>query len=407
MIFLVFYCHLTPLTAQQKRSFQYNGQTVDVLAYTNRVQQLPFAGMKAFIVLDQPHIPLDSIFAKDAIHRIAINGMADYAYFYYLNGPYPIKDPASFLRTLIDRVYADDYIDRNQIQLVVGQLDSGSFQALEPLNDIVAGISIIGMDSSQNYSRYSVTSIQEVWDKSSRQRTAVRYPVPGIIEMEEAETLKEQHLRVKGYGDKRKTVYLSFTAGSHHISNSYKEEFDTTTLVDFTKFKTLWNFRSGYVITKWLSIGADVAFIYSGKQKKIDSLDWGNGNGISLQGSGYAGAMIRYGLNLSLILYAKNRWSTFAGMDIGNINAFAGGGHVSKTAGSAKTTSIVKSKQQTTYFNILAGANYQLGDLVYISGNMQYHTSEFKKKIGSVSGFTGLSVNLGFGISIPTNINSR
>jgi hypothetical protein len=49
--------------------------------------------------------------------------------------------------------------------------------------------------------------------------------------------------------------------------------------------------------------------------------------------------------------------------------------------------------------NLSLGANYRLGRTVFLTSNFQYSITNFENNIGSVSGFTGYSINLGVGFS--------
>jgi hypothetical protein len=45
------------------------------------------------------------------------------------------------------------------------------------------------------------------------------------------------------------------------------------------------------------------------------------------------------------------------------------------------------------------GTNYRLGKVVFFNGSFEYTMSSFEIDIGSISGFTGYTLNFGIGFS--------
>jgi len=160
--------------------------------------------------------------------------------------------------------------------------------------------------------------------------------------MEEKESEKLRKKELNKMNDKNGNIYFQFTNGLHYINKEYKTDIDSSMALDFTKYKTIWNINIGYSFTPRLFTTIDFAFIYTGEQKKINGITFNNNDGITVNGSGYGGAMIRYGLG--------NRFNSS----------------------------------------------------FYFTGNIQYNLSKLKQPIGSVNAFTGLSINGGFGFTIPS-----
>jgi len=77
--------------------------------------------------------------------------------------------------------------------------------------------------------------------------------------------------------------------------------------LDFTKYKKIWNLNIGYSFAPRLFSTIDFAFIYTGKQQNINGITFKNNEGITINGSGYGGAMIRYGLGMGWLPYSRNR----------------------------------------------------------------------------------------------------
>jgi hypothetical protein len=395
-----------PVFAQVRRSFQFSNTALQVFAQNNRLQNnFSFPAMKAFIIIDNTGNSLNEIYVGDELRKLPVNGMDDYACFYYIKADTCLNDVTlkQFLRDFVKWCYESDYIDRNEVHLVFyGQQNKISCTSLYNLNDIVAGVHILsGRENVCN--SYGASTVNEIWKHSLSAKTSVKYEVPGMADMEEIENKKLQKVLLQSFYNRKGDIAFQLTAGSHHIRQEYRTTFDTSTLVDFTNFKTLWNLRAAYYFSNRFYSNFDVALIYSGKQKSIDSIDWNNPNGITVSGSGYAGAMLRYGIGLGFAAYNRNRLSINTGVDAGIIHTLAGGGNATRTIGGGnKSTEIVKQKQKSKYYNIYAGLNYRSGRSFFFNGNLQYNLSSLKQPIGSISAFTGISVNFGLGIIIST-----
>jgi len=63
------------------------------------------------------------------------------------------------------------------------------------------------------------------------------------------------------------------------------------------------------------------------------------------------------------------------------------------------TRNITEKREKSNYLNFELGANYRLGNVIFLTSNFQYTISNFKNDIGSVSGFGGYTINLGIGFS--------
>lgn len=409
---LIFLCSSCSLTAQVKRSYFYNHTVVEILAQNNRIENnFSFPSMKAFIIIGDLGSSLDKIYAEDNLRKIPISGMKDYACFYYIKADNWLCDTTlkSFLQGFIHWCYEKDYLNRNSIHLVWQKSNDISCDVFKQLDALISSISILNDNPANSNAmtqcnQYLTSSTTEIWEKSQSAKTSIKYEVPGMLDMERIEGEKQQKRLLQSFYKKKGDVFLQFTVGNHHIGSSYRTAFDTITLVDFTKFKTLWNLKTGYYFSNRLYTNLDFAFIYSGKQKNINSISWGNGSGITVKGSGYAGAMIRYGLGLGFVAYNRNKLSINTGLEAGRIHTIAGGGNATRNIGGGgnNNTTIVEKKHQNIYYNIHAGAIYKFDKTFYFNGNLQYNISPFKQPLGSVSAFTGISINIGLGISIPT-----
>jgi hypothetical protein len=399
-------CHIAG--AQVQRTYSDHGVSVKVLVQNNRMENnFGFPGMNAFIIIGGNGLVPENIYSIDKIRTMPVSGMNDYACFYYVSAD-EIRHFSSFktfLTGFIDWCYRTDYIDRNTTTVVWQGPDSHLVPcaAWDGLNTIAAGIYILDGTEDMACTRFIAPSANYIWQKNKKSKTAIHYPVPGLADVEQTEE-EEHHKRfLAGFDKKRGDVFFQVTGGRHEISKNCRTGFDTSTLVDFTRFKTLWNISTGYYITNRLFFNAELAFIYSGKKKQVDRIDWNGGSGITVTGSGYAGAMIRYGIGLGWLPYHNNRIDIITSFSLGRLNTFAAGGGGTKTVGGGSSNmDIVKEKRQTNYCNLMAGFNYRLSSTFYFTANFQYNFSKLDQPVGSVSAFTGWSLNAGLGLIIPT-----
>lgn len=392
---------------QIRRVYSFNNTTIEVLVQSNRMQNnFAFPGMKAFIIIVNSGNTLDTIYENDKLRKIPIGGMNDYACFYYIKAADWLNNETlkQFLEDFTKWCYETDYINRNEVHLVwQGSSNKIDCNIFSDLGEITGSVHILSDKLNSDCNTYVANTANEVWQKSQSGKTSVQYEVLDMKEMRQLQNENQQKAIYKSIKKSKGDIFLQITIGSHHIGSQYKTEFDKNTLVDFTNHKTLWNLRAGYYFSNRLYSNVDVALIYSGKQENIDNINWDDPGGITVNGSGYAGAMIRCGLGLGFVAYTHSRLSINTGIDSGIINAIAGGGTANRTIGGGDNdTDIEKQSQKSIYYNIYAGLNYRIGKSFSLNSNLQYNISAFKQPIGSVSAFTGISVNLGLGITIST-----
>jgi hypothetical protein len=337
-----------------------------------------------------------------------ISGMNDYACFYYLKDTYLFNDTTitDFLEGFVKQNYESDYIDRNSVNLVWQTKDDNIPNYIFTKPDTIINSKFIINDSDSISDRsYNFSTPEQIWVKSKSSANNKRYHVPSLLEMEEKESEKLRKKELNKMNDKNGNIYFQFTNGLHYINKEYKTDIDSSMALDFTKYKTIWNINMGYYFTHRLFTTIDFAFIYTGQQKNINGITFNNNGGITANGSGYGGAMIRYGLGMGWLPYSRNRLDILLILTAGQLTAKAGGGSVTRTiggSGNSDSTEINQKKEQTNYYNLSTGINYRLNSSFYFTGNIQYNLSKLKQPIGSVSAFSGLSINGGFGFSIPS-----
>ena len=403
ILFLAFCFH--SVNAQVKRSFLYEGTSIEFFAQNNRMQNtFSFPGMKAFIIIGNSSKSLIEIYTADKLRQLPVSGMNDYACFYYLKDTYLLNDTTikKFLKGFVKQNYESDYIDRNSVNLVWQTNDYSIPNYIFTKPDTIINSKFILNDSDSISDRsYNFSTPEQIWDKSKSYANITSYLVPSLLEMEEGEKSK----KINELKEKNSNIYFQFTTGLHYINKNYKTDFDSSMLVDFTNYKTIWNINIGYYFTRRLFTSIDFAFIYTGKHKNINGITRNDNGGITVNGSGYGGAMIRYGVGLGWLPYSNKSLDILLTLAAGQLTAKAGGGTVTRTIGGSgdnNSTATMEKKEQTNYYNLLTGVNYKLNSSFYFTGNIQYNLSKLKQSIGSVSAFTGLSINGGLGFTIPS-----
>ena len=123
-----------------------------------------------------------------------------------------------------------------------------------------------------------------------------------------------------------------------------------------------------------------------------------NGSNISVTGNG--AGVVKIGLGVKYLPFTKDRWSLYTDLVIGSLRAKAGGGSGNINISSGNNSISPEEKtEKSKYLNFSLGANYRLGRTVFLTSNFQYSITNFENNIGSVSGLTGYTINLGLGFS--------
>jgi hypothetical protein len=405
---LLSFCFLY-INAQVKRSFLYKGRSIDFLAQNNRLQNdFSFPGMKSFIIIGNNSKSLIEIYTADKLRNFPISEMNDYACFYYLKDTYLHNDTmiTDFLKGFIKQNYESDYIDRNSVNLVWQTNNDSIPNYVFTKNDTIINNKYILNNSDKISDRsYNFSTPEQIWIKSKSSAINKRYHVPSLLEMEEKESEKLRKNELNKMNDKNGNIYFQFTNGLHYINKKYKTDIDSSMTLDFTKYKTIWDINIGYSFTPRLFTTIDFALIYTGEQKNINGITFNNNDGITVNGSGYGGAMIRYGLGMGWLPYSRNRLDILLILTAGQLIARSSGGTVTRNIGgigNSNSTEINQKNEQTNYYNLSTGINYRFNSSFYFTGNIKYNLSKLKQPIGSVIGFTGLSINGGFGFTIPS-----
>ena len=398
------------VNAQEKRIFTYKSEPVNFLAQNNRMtDHFSYPGMNVYVLIGDSSASLDSLYHNDEFRQMPISGIKDYSCFYYLQ--YNIfltnTEIIEFLKNFIYYNYDKDLVNRNKVHLIWLAKDYGlRCDTIEKLNKVIASLHTTAkVQSDTCTSTVQIhSSVADTWQQAAATRTSITYAVPGFLEMEEKQRIEKSNNLSKRYSSWSNQLFFQITGGKHTIGTPYRTDFDTSTLVDFARIKTIWNIVAGYHISNRVALIVNAGFMYSGKHKQVDGINWGGGGGITVNGSGYAGAMIRYGLGARFIPHIKKRLTVHIDLLAGKMKVIAGGGEGTRTigGGGGSADDILKKKGNTIYYVLGPGINYRLEKSFHFTSNLQYKIAPLKESIGSVTAFTGISFNAGIGFNFST-----
>ncbi|GAA0534359.1 hypothetical protein [Chitinophaga japonensis] len=395
------------LHAQEHRSFTYQGQALPYLAQNNRMpDHFSFPGMQAYIIIGDMHTTPETLYAQDSLHRLPLYGMQAYACFYYLPANQWLQDTAvqDFLEQFIAHLYERDFINRNKVHLVWLDTIALSCDTLQALHTCLASLAALPGNKMAHCSAVHVyASAKQTWSHNASRHTSVTYAVPGVLDMETRQVAKAKAQKQAAAMVWKHHWLLQFAAGVHLVGSQYHTDFDDETLVDFTRHKTLWDLRAGYYLSDALALFFNGALIYAAKQQTVDEINW-NSEQVTINGSGSSGAMLRYGLGIRLLPFGPRRFSPWLDAVAGGVWVMAGGGSGTRTVGwggGGTSSEIRKHTERGIFYALAAGVQYRLSRLFYVAPGVQYTVSPLPAPVGSVSAFTGVTLNAALGVVIP------
>ena len=389
---LIIFINVTGITyGQEKRVFNFSSEEVPYylsLNFKYVYSILPNLDAKIVIVNDQESLLSASKSIKIPKNKIQ---QKDYLLYYYLKLPKlkTEKEYLDFLKAFIEENYNRDFFNRNTISLDFKQNTIPfSCESLDDLNTFFAQIMVSEKSTLLNCGRSFISS-KNNW----KEKLETSIPYKSIRFIGEAEKLREDYKFLKPLSQWESTFFIAIKLGYQNISKKQKTAFDEETLVDFSDLKTAWNIDVGYMFNQkiggFLNVGAS-----SKKEQDINR----NGANISVIGNG--AGVVKIGLGVKYIPFVKDRWSLYTDLTLGSLRALAGGGSgsVNISAGNNSIRSYKKT-EKSRYLNFSLGTNYRLGRTVFLTSNFQYSITNFENNIGSVSGLTGYTINLGLGFS--------
>ena len=389
---LIVFINVTGITyGQEKRVFYFSSEEVPYYLSVNfkyGFSILPNLNAKIIIVNNQENL----LSASESI-KIPKNKLAqkDYLLYYYLKLPKlkNEKQYLDFLKKFIEVNYKKDFFNRNTISLDFEQNTSPfSCESLDELNKFLAQVIVSQKSNLLNCDR-SFISLKN----NSNQKLETSTPYESIRFIGEAERLREDYKLLKSLSQWQNTFFVTLKLGHQNISKKQRTAFDEETLVDFSDIKTAWNIDVGYMFSQkiggFLNVGLSLK-----KEKDINK----NGSNISVTGNG--AGVVKIGLGVKYLPFTKDRWSLYTDLVIGSLRAKAGGGsgNINISTGN-NSISPEEKTEKSKYLNFSLGANYRLGRTVFLTSNFQYSITNFENNIGSVSGLTGYTINLGLGFS--------
>lgn len=388
------------LSAQKQQSFIYKHKNITYYRVAHDEGSSLLPGASLHLHIDVGIMAIDSLAGQQNLMQAA--GRKHPAVHYFIDGS-SLRDDnlAEFIEVFIEDYYYIDFFDRNSATLFLDGNFQPGCEELRKLNDYVATVRL------KNTPDCGLPFVKS-WDDADGKiyRTAVTYTVATIKEMEDWKgSLKSAEVAAIV----SKNLFITASGGYHAINKANKTSFDNETLVDFNRLNTIWSLTAGYYFTPRSAAFANFSFIYSGKQKNVNIVQDPLGQGITVEGSGNAGAIYQVGAGYRYLPYINRRLSIYNELSLGRITAVAGGGTGSTSIGGtgADHRDIHKKKEKAVYADLSVGAIYRAGSNLAFTSALTYNISKFDDPIGSIRSFSGLSFLLGIGIILPLGENNN
>ena len=376
---------------QEKRVFNFSSHEAPYYLSVNfkyGLSIIPNLNAKIIIVNNQENLLTASEAIKIPNNKIA---QKDYLLFYFLKLPKLNSETEylDFLRRFIEENYYQDAFNRNTISINFEQsIIPFSCESIEELNTFIADVLVPEKSSLLNCNK-SYVSTKNIW----KEKLKTSIPYESIRFISEAKKLREDYKLLKSLSQWGNTYFLSLKLGHQNISKKQRTALDEETLVDFSDLKTVWNIDAGYMFSQKIGGFLNVGLSFD-KEQDISM----NGSNINVTGNG--AGVIKIGLGAKYIPFVKDRWSLCTDLAIGRLWATAGGGFGNINTSTANNSTNFKRKtEKSRYLNFSLGSNYRLGRIVFLTSNLQYSVTNFENNIGSVSGLTGYTINIGLGFS--------
>ena len=388
-LFIIFYILTSNVIAQDQRTFNFNKSEVSYYLFSNMTPgftQFPNHEAKFILVNEQGNLLEDLKSSKINDEKIARN---DRTLYYYLKIPRLKNDKeyVKFLKEFVEETYNRDFFDRNTTSIDFQKSEVHfSCDYLTELNKYFS--KLIVSDNS------SLLSCQENFVLANDSlkinlTTSIEYE---NIDLKESMQKRKNFVLINELDDWKNKFFITLTFGQFYLDSEYTTDFDEETFVDVNEIKSIWSLTSGYMFTN--KIGGLINF--SLKTKKSQSTNF---DGVNISGSGNGIGLFKFGVGARYMPFAKKRWSIYGDVQGGVLSLIAEGGTGSGTLFGGVTRNLTEKSESTTYVSFAAGTNYRLGKTVYLNSNIDYTNSKFDNNIGSISGFTGFTVNLGLGFS--------
>jgi hypothetical protein len=187
---------------------------------------------------------------------------------------------------------------------------------------------------------------------------------------------------------------LAFHLGRWQQAKSARTDFDTQTMTDLSQYHFQFGLEVGYYFTERWSAFLNSDFMIIPKERKVNSISWGGGQGVNVRASGKGGIVIPYGMGIRYTIPRGNFRPFFSAL-LGSTFLFVGGGKASGGSGGV-TKDIVKRKVSVFRAALGTGFDLCLSQTVSLQFTAQYAFSpKISPPLGSVNRFQGLSIMAG------------
>lgn len=197
----------------------------------------------------------------------------------------------------------------------------------------------------------------------------------------------------------RYTPYLDHSTLNFHIarwqqSSASRTEFDSVTMTDLSQYHFMFGFQYAYHFTERLSAHVETDFMIIPKEREINGISWGGGQGVKVTARGNGGIIVPYGVGMRYSI-PREKFRPFLSGSIGGTFMFVGGGTaIGGTGGINKM--INKRKKNVLRYSFGPGFYWRIAKAVSLQVLVQYtSSSNMEPAIASVKRFEGLSFQSG------------
>lgn len=382
LAFLVSSAFVSCVIGQEKRSFTFKKQTIEYYFFSNMTPGLTkYPNYQAKVIVVDGEDNLEEYSKSNKIDNVR-QANKDKTLYYYFKLPNlkNEKQYVNFLKKFIEQNYRSDFFDRNTVSLRFSDSEIPfTCMSLDDLNRFLSKIVTSEISDLLQCKKAFVVSGEK---DDTNLNTSVKYE--SITYISSIQKRKE-YKRIDHLNNWKGNYFLSLTLGNHFIDKNYQSSFDEETLVDINEVNSIWHLSFGHMFSDRLGGLLDFGYMKSNEQ----SIDIG-----SLSGTGSGFLMSKLGVGVRYNPIVKKNWSIYGDLKGGMLIVNAAGG-----SGNIYGIDMAESSESTSYLGMSVGINYRLGKVVFFNSSFEYTMSSFESDIGSISGFTGYTLNFGIGFS--------
>lgn len=300
----------------------------------------------------------------------------------------------------VNELFYRFFFDRNRVHIsILNKIELSEPKHLDPFLENLASLRLDPetyasyTGDQANLFIYQANADRKIYAALRSQNSFEKVTIKEMPSLQIKKNITDSYQNTKG------THSLAITNGYFQVSKGRAVAFDEETLVDLRTFNSLWTLSYDYMISQRLGVGFRLGFTF---KKDEESTTINTVQGTSISGSVSGGALFQLGLSTRFLIYSNKRLSLFPEIGFGRLSASIGGG----TGGVSITQNGITSSQDQSerqsqnagYFDIKIGGRYRLGKSFFLSGSINHSQSNFNEDFGSVSGFSGTGLHLGFGL---------